>query len=194
MSDIMSIQNAKDYIDKLANGINPVTNQEVSESDCVNNIKVSRCLFFISGLLRQMIDNSESEPDGTKRKKMPFSISAEQLKGFSISYEPLTLSEIARRINALVDSDSIKNLTYNTLASFLVDFGYLEKTTLQSGKTTKQPTSKGSALGIIQEERIGKDGRYLVNTYDSSAQKFILDSIPSIIEFLSKNQNSKTQR
>jgi len=46
MTELEKIAYAKSYIEKLANGINPLTNQEVPESDIINNVKISRCLFM----------------------------------------------------------------------------------------------------------------------------------------------------
>ena len=38
MTDLEVMQRAKMYIDKLANGVNPITDQSVSDSDCINNV------------------------------------------------------------------------------------------------------------------------------------------------------------
>ncbi len=57
MTEIETMQRAKMYVDKLANGINPITDQPVSEADCVNHVKVSRCLFYVSDILRRVIEN-----------------------------------------------------------------------------------------------------------------------------------------
>lgn len=46
--DLNLLEHAKNYIDKMANGINPLTNENVSESDLINNVKISRCLFYVS--------------------------------------------------------------------------------------------------------------------------------------------------
>ena len=47
---------AKTYLDKLANGINPLTDEVLPETDVVNQVRISRCLFFVSDVLRQVID------------------------------------------------------------------------------------------------------------------------------------------
>lgn len=48
---------AKIYIEKLANGINPLTDDNVPEGDIVNNVKISRCLFFVADVLEKVIEN-----------------------------------------------------------------------------------------------------------------------------------------
>ena len=52
MTDLEMIQRAKIYTDKLANGINPLDNTIIPENDIINNVKISRCLFYISDVLR----------------------------------------------------------------------------------------------------------------------------------------------
>jgi len=39
----------------MANGINPITGELVSGNDTLNNIQISRCLFYVSGVLREVI-------------------------------------------------------------------------------------------------------------------------------------------
>lgn len=64
--DINLVSHAKDYIDDLAKGINPFTKEEVNESDIINNIKISRCLFYVSEILNEVISNG-----GVNRSSKP---------------------------------------------------------------------------------------------------------------------------
>lgn len=60
---------AKSYLDKLANGINPINNELASENDTINNIHISRCLFYVSDVLRNLIENNNNQQ---KRKTVKF--------------------------------------------------------------------------------------------------------------------------
>ena len=53
MTELEKIQRAKMYIDKMANGINPITDEQTVDDDTLNNVRVSRCLFYVSDILRQ---------------------------------------------------------------------------------------------------------------------------------------------
>lgn len=66
------MQRAKAYIDQLANGINPIDGTCVADSDVINNVRISRCLFYVSDILKRVIDNGGSI---SKKKvaKGPFS-------------------------------------------------------------------------------------------------------------------------
>ena len=39
------MQHAKEYLDKLARGIDPLTGREVPEDEIINNVRISRRLF-----------------------------------------------------------------------------------------------------------------------------------------------------
>ena len=55
MTELEIMQHAKGYLDKLAKGIDPLTDREVPENDIINNVRISRCLFYVSDVLRQVI-------------------------------------------------------------------------------------------------------------------------------------------
>jgi len=42
---------AKDWIQKLANGINPLDGSVIPDKDIVNNVHISRCLYYVVELL-----------------------------------------------------------------------------------------------------------------------------------------------
>ena len=52
MTELEKIAYAKSFIDKLANGINPVDDSPVPETDIVNNVRLTRCFFYVSDILR----------------------------------------------------------------------------------------------------------------------------------------------
>ena len=55
--EIELLKRAKIYIDSLANGVNPFDGTTLPENDIVNNIKISRCLFYVSSILEQNLAN-----------------------------------------------------------------------------------------------------------------------------------------
>ncbi len=59
MTEIEKIEYAKSFIDKLANGINPIDDSQIKEDDMINNVRISRCLFFVSDVLRQVVEKVE---------------------------------------------------------------------------------------------------------------------------------------
>jgi hypothetical protein len=44
---------AQEWIRKLANGINPLNGNAVKEDDVVNNVHISRCLFYVADVMEK---------------------------------------------------------------------------------------------------------------------------------------------
>jgi hypothetical protein len=114
MTELETIQHAKNYLDKLARGINPLTDEPVPEEELINNVRISRCFFYVSDVLRRVLENGGvgSVP---RAKLPPFRIGHETLKGYVFSEEPLAISRITERINALVDTTKMKKLSYSVI-------------------------------------------------------------------------------
>ena len=174
------MQRAKAYIDQLANGINPIDGTCVADSDVINNVRISRCLFYVSDILKRVIDNGGSI---SKKKvaKSPFFLSSEAVNGFRFSKAPITVSEIVKRINSLADSERCCQLKLTSVTTWLIEIGALEVITTADGKNTKLPTERGTELGILTEKRLGQRGEYTVVVDNIEAQRFIIDNIEAII-------------
>ncbi len=177
MTELDILKRAKMYIDKMANGKNPITDLDASEDDVINNVKVSRCLFYISGVLDKVIaNNGEVGTKPVKERKEPFQITVEELAKFTYSERPLSLSQIANRISELVDTSNMRKLSYSGLARLLVSEGLLEEYLTNNGRNEKRPTQKGLYLGLSYEQRVGTDGNnYDVIVYDINAQRKVIE-------------------
>jgi hypothetical protein len=57
MADLELLNKAQDYIEKLANGINPLNGEKITDESVLNNIEIIRCLFHANYVLKQVIDN-----------------------------------------------------------------------------------------------------------------------------------------
>lgn len=181
MTELEMINRAKTYIDKLANGVNPLTDEPVSENDIVNNVRISRCFFYISDLLRRFADGGFPEA-AKKGKKQPFIITEEQRKRFEFSETPISVSEIARRFNAAVNTEGAVQMRYSGITFWLIESGLLSVDRREDGREVKLPTAAGMELGISQEVRSGANGSYTVVVYNENAQRYIVDNIDAILE------------
>lgn len=181
MTELEMINRAKTYIDKLANGVNPLTDEPVSENDIVNNVRISRCFFYISDLLRRFAEGGLPEP-AKKGKKQPFIITQEQRKRFEFSETPISVSEIARRFNAAVNNEGAVQMRYSGITFWLIESGLLSVDRREDGRDVKLPTAAGVELGISQEVRSGANGDYTVVVYNENAQRYIVDNIDAILE------------
>lgn len=190
MTDLETIQRAKMYIDKLAKGINPLDDSVIPEDDIINNVRLSRCLFYVSDVLRQVIDNGGAVGAKSKKKEA-FSITLDEIEKFQFSDTSLPVSKIAEGINSLVDNENMKKITHKHITDWLISIEMLQINTKPDGKTTKRPTVHGNEIGITTEDRIGMNGNYTVVLYNRQAQQFIVDNIDAIIDMMNRKGDEK---
>ena len=184
MTELDTVKRAKMYVDKLANGVNPLTDQPVPENDTINQTRISRCLFFVSDILRRVIENGGTVGRVQREKntaREPFAISQEKLRSFAFSETPISVTEITKRINDLIDSDRMVKLKYTSITSFLMESGLMQQSETSEGKMIREPTDEGKSIGIFTEQRFGLSGPYQVTLYRIDAQRFILDNIDAAI-------------
>ena len=183
MTELEKMQRAQMYIDKLANGINPIDDTPAAETDVINNVRISRCLFYVSDILKNVIENGIATPRQPKAKLVPFNISDEALVNFQYSEPPISLSEIVNRLNALIDTERMKKLSYKNVASWLIDIGVLVEKPDEEGKMKKYPTETGGEIGIFVSTKQGRYGMYKTVLYNLSAQHFIMDNIEAVMVY-----------
>ena len=177
--DIKLVQHAKDYIDAMARGVHPLTGQEIPEADTLNNIKISRCLYYVSDVLGEVIENGGvSKPQ--KGKKEPFDETKIDVSQIKYSKSPKNVSDLVTQINELRPENMVK-FKITAITDWLVDIGMLEILTFND-KNRKLPTAKGLSMGIVKEERTGLYGTYQAVLYNEAAQHFIIDNLPAIIQ------------
>ena len=185
-TELEMLERAKVYMEKLANGINPISDTEVRDDDCINNVRLSRCFFYVADVLGKVIDNGGIiAPVRKKSGTIPFSITDEQLGRFEFSDNPISISEIAKRINRLTANADVKNITYNNIADWLVSVGVLEVQEINQSKR-RVASASGARLGITMEKRIGSDGEYMAVMYDKQAQQFIIDNMDAVVDSIGK--------
>lgn len=183
MTELEKIEYAKTFIEKLANGTNPIDDTPVKEDDIVNNIRISRCFFYVADILRQVVEQGGVEKKKKKEKvvKTPFTLTLEQINNFQFSEAPIPLSVLAEMIYKAADDEKMEKLTYKNIADWLCDAGILQIHTTSSGKNVKRPTEQGIELGICLETRTGQYGDYQLVLYGTKAQRFIVDNIDAIM-------------
>ena len=166
---------AKDWILQLANGINPLDGSTIPDGDIVNNVHISRCLFYVSELLGtyQIMSNKRS-----KAYENEFYIKLEDIEKVTI-VERTGIASFVREINKLIP-DNTRPISYGKILNWLMANGYLEEVEVDNFGKRKNPTASGSAVGISAGLREGTNGQYWAVEYNSNAQRFILSNINAI--------------
>ena len=175
---------AEAYIRKMADGINPITNEPAADCDMVNNVRITRCLYYVSDILRQVIDN-----DGVIKKKSSkkaeFFITDEQRAALTEFDRPAYASELADKINAVTEINNCKKFAAKWVTEYFVSIGLL-----YIDDDSKRAAEAGAELGILSEKRRSSytHREYWVNAYSPEAQRFIIDNIDSIVAFAKSPQ------
>ena len=189
MTELETLQRAKMYMEKLANGVNPIDGSVIPDEDVVNNVRLSRCFFYVADVLRQVIDNGGVTVQ-KKAKKEPFALPIEKRNGFAFSDVPRTISEIVKSINELVADENMTKLTTPMVTDWLVSINILVNEMSAEGKTAKRPSPQGLSLGIGVENRTSIDGPYSVVVYNREAQHFIIDNLDAALDaYRAKTEN-----
>ena len=177
MTELEIMQRAKMYMDKLAQGIDPISDQEVPNDSVLNNVRLARCFFYVSGVLEQVIANGGRVISGEK----DFYITQEELSRLQPSTEALRITQLTDRIMNAVNDPARKRLKTTTVTGWLIEKGFLTKQTDASGKSRRMPTAAGDQLGLIVREQQGRDGLYHAVLYSAGAQQFVFDHLMEML-------------
>lgn len=180
MADMEKLRKVKQCIDSLAEGLDPFTGRPLPAEEIVNDVRVSRCLFFVSVLLQEQMQGAAGKKTG---KKQAFRLSLEERERIVFSAQPIPASELARRMNDAAESRDCKKINYRQITDWLVEVGMLKIVETAAGVQRRRPTSSGEKIGISVENRTGQNGPYQVVLYNVDAQHFVVDNLDGIVAF-----------
>lgn len=179
MTELEIMQRAKLYMDKLAQGIDPISGQEVPDDSLLNNVRLARCFFYVSGVLQQVIENGGCV--GGKPKKNDFVVTPQLLAKLSPAERAMRISDFTEMIALASGDDNMKRPSTTVITDWLLEKGFMQKIPNSEGKQQRVPTEPGQQLGIYTETRQGQYGEYLGVFYSPKAQQFLIDHLEEIL-------------
>lgn len=183
-NEIDKLQQAKMFMDYLANGIDPVSNTDAN-TETLRNEQIIACFRYISDILAKDIYQAETDI----KKNDAFYITEEQLAELNVYSYNCKVSELANEINRVTIANRTKKLPATWINDWLEAEGYL----CQSDLKSRIATEKGKQLGITTEYRRKDDGtEYYINLYTAQAQGFVFMHLNEIIAFRNE-RNSQTE-
>ena len=192
MTELETMQRAKMYIDKLAKGIDPITDREVPEDATLNNVRLARCFFYVSDVLGQVIANGGVV--GHKSKQLDFVITPEQLAQVTARDYPIRITEFAEALSAAVNDPQMKRLNTTKITDWLVSCGFMTKALGADGKSHRIPTERGMQMGMSTRIRQSRDGEYQAVYYDKNMQRFLLDHLLEILDKTNRDKEMASDR
>ncbi len=185
MNEKEKLEYTKAFIDKLANGINPIDNSIIPENDLFNNVRISRCMHYISSLLDKAIKDYDTENVASNKKlnnEKPISFSIDDLKSFVFSETPKPVNYITKQLNNFLKIKGMIRLHQRNIKDYMLKLGYLALQDNQYGVSTARPSQRGIELGLGLATIENSRGASIAITYNTNAQRFILDNINEIAE------------
>ena len=169
---------ADEYISSLAKGLHPITKAVLPEDSVINDVKIVRCLYFVSEAIKEAMNCDKKKAE----RKKPFSISQNEISRFKISNGEITISAIVRKLNELKNDENMVKLTSKPITQWLLNCDLLQEVE-ENGKTVKRPTESGKSMGMSVRRMITDYGFFNAVVYNSKAQQFLLDNLLSILNF-----------
>ena len=187
------LERAEQYIRKLSIGVNPLNEETLPEGDTCRQERISKCLAYVADYLQQKIaPKREPQPQKKKSKRearaprkfatAELAFTPEVLGRYEVSEEPVSLSGVVRRLNALLPEGSgMMPLIYSDVAEILTREGLLLKEAGEKGKETNLPSPRGEEMGFVRTEADIRGHHAVYTKCNAAAQKFILEKIQDCV-------------
>ena len=185
------LERAEMYLRKLSCGVNPLTEETLPEGDTCRQERISKCLLYVADYLQQIVcpkpkaAKAEKQEKPKRKREFPnqeLALSEEAIAKFEFSEEPLSLSAIVRRVNALIPEGSCMiPLMYADVAEVLTQEGYLQKQEGAAGKETNLPTPQGEEKGFSRVEEDIRGHFSIFTKCNTDAQKFVIENIQKAV-------------
>ena len=179
MKDITKIQQAKTCIEKLAGGIDPLTDKALDENNAVCHPDVVSCLKLASELLEHEIEtfNDQNSPD-KKQGRKAFYITENQFRKLSLNNGECKVSDIAKEINRVTEGNGTNKMQAVWINNWLESVGLLLRNT--DGNRVATDEGKGIGIKSVLEHTPNVPDNY-TNYYSLHAQTYIYDHLRDIL-------------
>ena len=190
MTELEKIVYTKSFIDKLADGIDPTDGTVIPEGDVIRKPRLVGCLKYVSELFSKVIENPEAA--AAIYKGADWMVTPEVIMKIQCYSEHVSISALAKRIDEALCST--RKFTAAEIHNWLIEKGYLTRDRLNTGRTTRNPTQRGLAIGIRTDDVPDENG--VVKHYvwcDHRAQVFIKNHLEEIVTLANSGKRAKRE-
>ena len=169
------------YVERIADGCNPVNNVPLDNNDILNNPNIIRCMYFIKDILEE-VRNNGGIIGGKNGKEPTIPFPKEVLDKF-VYLEDKSITHVLNQIYEPIVDMNVKKVSVTKVTAALKEEGYLlDEPNPETGKTRKVPSEKGKELGIYLIEREYNGRMYQSVTYNRKAQEYVVELIRKLME------------
>ncbi|KGR79426.1 hypothetical protein [Ureibacillus manganicus] len=168
--DTQKLSETKVLIEKLANGVDPITDKPIQDESFLNNPKIVRTFYFLIDYIETQIEQKKFP----LRKPKKFKITYEQLEKVELPTGKIGVNEFAKAINTVIDPQVSKKVTGQMINKKLKDLGILSETIDEDGKviTITNENSEGYGIESITKNFNGREYQKVV--YNEVGKEFLL--------------------
>jgi len=179
--DMKKLETAILYLQRIADGHNPVNNMPADDDAVLNNPNVIRCMYFVKEILEEVKRNNGYIGKKARKIDKP-NFPLEALSSFMYK-EDKSISKLVAQMNELIDENVYQKLSYKPIVQWLKQNGFLtEEFSQELNKICTMPTEKGSQLGIRSERKTSFKGvDYMIILYGRQAQEYIVKNMETIL-------------
>lgn len=174
--DLKKLDIAIKYIERIADGCNPVNNMPVGEDDALNNPNVIRCMYFVKEVLEEVRRNDGiigRRAGKSEARTLPLEVLDE-----FVYQEDKSIMYVINQIHEPVKDLNVKKVAATKVTNWLKEEGYLKEEVIpETGKNRKVPTEMGINLGIYIKEREYEGRIYQSVLYNQQAQEYVVERI-----------------
>ena len=190
------IEHAKDYMDLLAQGVDPISQRAVGPESVVAEPRLQKCFAFVSEILEELLTTGgyvalpDAGPDAPQyelvRKKTAFRLTPAQRQRVYIPQTPVTPNAFVNQVNRVIDSAAMEKLSVRSINAWLLKNGYVSETKQPAviNRTVMKPMEKAAGIGIetaeVADPNTGEIKSRLV--LNPRAQRFLLDNLDGILD------------
>lgn len=184
--DMKKLETAIIYLQRIADGNNPINNMPAEEDAVLNNPNVIRCMYFVKEVLEQVKANNgviagpharRERRSGRAEDMFPFEI----LSKFQYR-EDKSINNLLNQIYEPMEDKTIRKLSGKRINEWLMAYGYVQEVYNEELKgNIKVPTEKGVAIGLRSERVEYPNNIYYSIIYNRNAQEFLVRNIEKFI-------------
>ena len=179
--DLVKLATVIKYVERIADGCNPVNNLPLEENDVLNNPNIIRCMYFIKEILEEVRYN-DGIVTGKREKEPALPFPTEILDKF-IYREDMSITHVLNQIYEPVADKNVKKVSVTKVTTTLKEEGYLlYELNTESGKNRKIPSEKGKELGIYIVAREYNGRMYESVTYNQNAQEYVVELVKRLAQ------------